>query len=328
MDLTTTYMGRQLRSPLVASSGPPTAKLDSIKRLEDCGIGAVVLPSIFEEQIVHEREELHRRLSVDTEGESSSMTYFPEPDDFLTAPDQYLDLLRAAKEACDIPVIASLNGYTMDGWTSFAPQLESAGADAIELNIYNIPTDPDKPGSLIEQMYMEVLQTVRLEIDIPIAMKIGPFFSNIANMAKQLQEAGANALVLFNRFYQPDISLEEGTVFPHLTLTSEHELRLPMTWIGILYGKLPIDLAASRAVYSGRDALKLIMAGASVTMMTSALIRHGAEHVQTVEQDLIAWMNDHEVDSLDQIRGSLSQFNCPDPRAFERAQYISVLKST
>lgn len=327
MDITTTYMGMSLRSPLVASAGPLTGSVDQIRQLEDAGIAAVVLPSLFEEQLSMERRALNHFMTVGTESYAESLTYFPEPTQYRTGPEEYLALIQQAKQAVKVPVIASLNGSTMGGWTEYASSMQQAGADALELNIYAIPTDIDQPGAAVEDTYRDILVAVREAVDIPIAVKLSPFFSNLANVARRLGENGANALVLFNRFYQPDISLEELEVHPHIVLTTEHELRLPLTWIGILYGKLPVDFAASRAIYKGQDALKMIMVGASVTMMTSALIKHGPAHVAAVEGEMIQWMTDHEYASLEQMRGSMSQVNCPDPRAFERAQYIKVLQS-
>ncbi|MFQ3566645.1 MAG: dihydroorotate dehydrogenase-like protein [Aggregatilineales bacterium] len=325
MDIRTHYLGLPLRSPLVVSASPLSEKLENIKRMEDAGASAVVLYSLFEEQIKREREMLHHYLMYGTESYPEALTYFPEPEQYHAGPDEYLELIRKAKETVDIPIIASLNGTSIGGWTKFAHRMEEAGADALELNIYYIPTDLDLPGSQVEETYLNILTAVKQAVQIPVAIKLGPFFSNMANMARKLDQAGANALVLFNRFYQPDIDLETLEVRPNVLLSTPQALRLPLTWIGILYGRIVADLAASSGVHTAEDVLKLVMAGANVTMMTSALLRNGIDHLRVVEADLVRWMEEHEYESIAQMRGSVSQINAEDPSAFERAQYMRAL---
>jgi dihydroorotate dehydrogenase (fumarate) len=327
MDLTTTYLGMHLRTPLVPSASPLTGDLDNLRRLEDAGASAVVLPSLFEEQIALDQQALAHHLEAGTDSFAESRTYFPDPPSFRMGADEYVDFIRAAKEKLAIPVIPSLNGATTGGWTEYAKKFEQAGADAIELNIYNIPTDADMPGTEVEKSYLEILVSVKESVGIPVAVKLSPFFSNIAHFCKRMAENGANGLVLFNRFYQPDLSLEELEVYPDLMLSTEMDLRLPLTWIGILSSKLPVDFAATRGIHTGYDALKLLMVGANVTMMTSALLKQGPDHIRRIENDIADWMEEHEYASVEQLRGSMSQENCPDPTAFERAQYLKVLQS-
>lgn len=325
MDISTTYLGMTLRSPLVASASPLSEDIDNIKRMADAGAGAVVLYSLFEEQLLQTQLELHQRLTQGTESYSEALTYLPEPDTFHIGPEGYLEHIRKAKAAVDIPIIASLNGTSLSGWTDFAQQIQQAGADALELNIYYIPTNPDLTSAAVEQTYLDIVSAVRAKVTLPIAVKLSPFFSNMANMAKRLDATGVNALVLFNRFYQPDIDLETLEVTPHVLLSAPQALRLPLTWIGILYKRIKADLAATSGVHTAEDSLKLLMAGANVTMMASALLRNGVTYIRKVEQDLIDWMTVHEYESVKQMRGSLSQINCEDPSAFERAQYMRAL---
>jgi dihydroorotate dehydrogenase (fumarate) len=328
MDLTTTYLGLKLRSPLVPSSAAPLSEdIDNIKRMEDAGAAAVVLHSLFEEQLVQEKFELHHHLTYGTESFAESLTYFPEPETFHVGPELYLEHIRKAKESVGIPIIASLNGYTSGGWVEYAQLMQQAGADAIELNIYYVPTDPNMTGAEVEQNYINILRDVKAEVTIPVAIKLSPFFSNMANMAKRLDYAGADGLVLFNRFYQPDIDLENLEVYPHPILSSPHDTRLPMRWIAILYGRIGADLAATSGIQRGSDALKMLMAGAKVTQICSALLRHGIEHIREIEQDICHWMEEHEYESVQQMQGSMSQINCPDESAFERAQYMKAIQS-
>jgi dihydroorotate dehydrogenase (fumarate) len=327
MDLTTTYLGLELRSPLVASASPLSEKIDNIRHMEDAGAGAVVLYSLFEEQLEMEAFELDHHLTHGTESFAEALTYFPEPDEFKLGPEDYLEHIRKAKEAVDIPVIASLNGSSIGGWTSFARQMEEAGADALELNVYYIPTDPDLAAEAVEQTYIRILEAVKGAVTIPVAIKLSPYFSSMANMAKRLDAAGADALVLFNRFYQPDFDLEELEVRPNVLLSTPQALRLPLRWIAILYGRIQANLAASSGIHTGEDALKMLMAGANVTMMTSALLSRGIDHLQTVEQEMRAWMTTHEYESVNQMRGSMSQKNVGNAAAFERAQYMRALTS-
>jgi len=327
MDLTTNYMGLHLRTPLVPSASPLSEDVNNIKRLEDAGASAVVLYSLFEEQIKHESLELEHHLSYGTESFAESLTYFPEPEEFVARSDAYLDHLRAAKSSVDIPVIASLNANTHGGWTEFAKYIEEAGADGLELNIYNIPTNMDEPGSQVEDSYIKIIKAVKSAVKIPVAVKLSPFFSNFANMAQKVDDAGADALVLFNRFYQPDIDLENLAVEPRVLLSTPMALRLPMRWIAILYGTIKADIAATSGIHKAEDAVKMLMTGANVTMLCSALLKHGIDHLRQIEQDLIDWMEEHEYDSVLQMQGSMSQKNCENPSAFERAQYMRALQS-
>jgi dihydroorotate dehydrogenase (fumarate) len=327
MKLSTRYLGMTLKSPLVASASPLSESLDKIKRLEDAGAGAVVMFSLFEEQIRHERETLAHYLEYGTYSFAESLTHFPEPETYHAGPNQYLMLIEQAKKAVDIPIIASFNGLTIGGWIDFAREMQGAGADALELNIYNIPSDMLQCGSEVEEQYLEILRAVKAAVSIPVAIKLSPYFSNMANMAMELDKAGVNALVMFNRFYQPDIDMETLEVKPNVLLSSSHEMRLPLTWIGILYKRLKADLAATTGIHTGIDAAKMILAGANVTMMASTLLKHGIEHFGTVETELREWMDKHEYESVEQMRGSVSQMHADDPSAFERAQYMKALTS-
>jgi len=327
LDLGTTYLGLQLRTPLVASASPLSQEIDGIRRLEDSGASAVVLYSLFEEQLRLESMELDYHLSAGIESFAESLTYFPQPSEFRLGPEGYLEHIRKAKKAVAIPVIASLNGATSGGWIQYAKEIEEAGADALECNIYFLPTDTERSGSDVESQYLEIVTEVKSAVAIPVAVKISPFFSNLAYMARQLDKAGANGLVLFNRFYQPDIDLEELELRPNVLLSTPQALRLPLTWIGILYGRLKADMAATSGVHSHEDVIKLLMVGASVTMLCSALLRNGVRHLHHVEQNLRDWMEKHEYESVRQMRGSMSQLRCPDPGAFERAQYMRAVKS-
>ena len=325
MNITTNYLGLTLKSPLVASASPLSESLDNLKRIEDAGAGAVVLFSLFEEQIRNEREMMNHFMTLGTESHSEAVSYFPEPDEYHTGPQQYLQLIRRAKEVIDIPVIASLNGVSIGGWTSFARRMEEAGADALELNVYYIPTDMNLSGQQVEQTYIDILKAVKAAVKIPVAIKLSPFFSNFAHMARDLDTVGADALVMFNRFYQPDIDIETLEVKPHVLLSTAQDLRLPLTWIGILFGKVKASLAATSGVHTSDDVVKLILAGANVTMMTSALLKNGIDHIRTVENGLQQWMADHDYQSVSQMRGAVSQMHAEDPSAFERAQYMRAL---
>lgn len=325
MNLQTNYLGMTLRSPLVASASPLSENVANIRHLEDAGAGAVVLFSLFEEQIRLERERLYDHLTEGTNSFAEALTYFPEPETYHAGPEQYLDLIRKAKAAVEIPIIASLNGASIGGWTKFARKIQDAGADALELNVYYIPTDMNLTGDQIEQTYIEILKSVKRAVTIPVAIKLSPYFSNTANMARQLDNAGADALVLFNRFYQPDIDLETLDVRPKVILSSSHEMRLPLTWIGILYKRINADLAATSGIHSGEDAVKMILAGANVTMMASALLKRGIDYLRVVEQELRQWMEERDIESVVQMRGSVSQLHAEDPSAFERAQYMRAL---
>lgn len=327
MDLTTTYLGMKLRTPLVPSASPLSEEIGDIRRMEDAGAAAVVLYSLFEEQLRHERLELHHHLTQGTESFAEAITYFPEPDEFHLGPEGYLEHIRRAKEAVDIPVIASLNGASVGGWIDYARLIEQAGADAIELNIYYIPADPALTGAEVEQTYIDILKAVKSVVKVPVSLKLSAFFSNMANMAKRLDDAGADALVLFNRFYQPDIDLDNLVVRPNVILSMPQALRLPLRWIAILYGRIRADLAATSGIHTAQDVIKMLMAGANVTMLCSVLLRHGINHIRLIEQGLRQWMEEREYESVGQMRGSMSQIHCANPGEFERAQYVRALHS-
>ncbi|MEI8314285.1 MAG: dihydroorotate dehydrogenase-like protein [Verrucomicrobiota bacterium] len=328
MDLRTTYMGLTLKTPLVVSACQPLSDdIGKIKRIEDAGAAAVVLYSLFEEQLRLETKELDHHLTEGTESFAEALNYFPAAESYHLGPDEYLEHIRKAKAAVKIPVIASLNGSTPGGWTDFAKQIEQAGADALELNIYNIPSDLTLSGAVVEQSYLDVVRAVKGVVKIPVAVKLSPFFSNMANMAKQLDDAGANALVLFNRFYQPDINLDELEVQPSVLLSTPQALRLPLRWLAILHGKIRADLAGTSGVHTAQDALKMLMAGANCTLIASALLAHGVDHLRTMEQGLRDWMEQHWYESVEQMQGSMSQMKCPNPSSFERAQYMRAITS-
>jgi len=326
IDLTTKYLGLQLRTPLVASASPLSQEISGIRNLEDAGASAVVLFSVFEEQLHKEALELELHLNAGTESFAESVTYFPHSSEFHTGPEEYLNHIRKAKSAVDIPIIASLNGSTLGGWSKYAKQVEQAGADAIECNLYSIPANLDIPGSEIERSYLDILREVKTSVQIPVAAKLSPFFSNTGNFAKRLDQLGTDGLVLFNRFYQPDIDLEELEIKPNVLLSTPQALRLPLTWIGILYGRIRASLAATSGVHAPEDVLKLLMVGADVTMMCSALLLHGIGYLRYVEKGVVDWMEKHEYESVHQMQGSMSQQRCADPGAFERAQYMRAVK--
>ena len=327
MDLSTTYLGLKLRTPLVPSASPLSEEVENIKRLEDAGASAVVLYSLFEEQLRRDRLELAQNLDQGTESFAEALTYFPEPEDLKLGPEEYLQHIARAKKAVDIPIIASLNGSSVGGWIDYAKQIEQAGADALELNIYYIPTDMDLTGSEVEQTYVDIVKGVKAKVTIPVSVKLSPFFSSFANMAKRLDDAGANGLVLFNRFYQPDINLESLEIHPNILLSTPMAMRVPLRWVAILYGQIKASLAATSGVHRASDVLKMLMAGADVTQLCSVLLRHGARQLTVIEKDLVAWMEEHEYESVEQLKGSLSQKNCEDPTAFERAQYMRAISS-
>jgi dihydroorotate dehydrogenase (fumarate) len=325
MDISTKYLGLNLSSPLVVSASPLSEDLDNIKRMEDAGASAVVLYSLFEEQLRQDRLELNRNLESGTESFAEALTYFPEADEYKLGPEEYLKHIAAAKKATRIPIIASLNGSSAGGWTEYAKQIQQAGADALELNIYYIPTDLELSGEVVEDTYLNILRAVKKEVSIPVAVKLSPFFSNFANMAKRFDEAGANGLVMFNRFYQPDIELESLEVKPNILLSTPMAMRLPLRWIALLHGKLKASLAATSGIHRASDALKMLMVGADVTMLCSTVIRHGIPQIAMIEREMIEWLEEHEYESVSQLKGSLSQKNCPEPAAFERAQYMKAL---
>jgi dihydroorotate dehydrogenase (fumarate) len=325
MNLKTSYMGLKLRTPLVVSASPLSESLDNIKRMEDADAAAVVLHSLFEEQIRQERYELHWSMTQGTESYPEALNYMPDPHELSVGPEAYLRHISSAKESVTIPIIASLNGATLSGWTSFARQIQQAGADALELNLYSVPTDPNLCAADLEQQYLNVFKAVRSEVTIPVAVKLSPFFTNFANVAKRFDEYGASALVLFNRFYQPDIELESLEVVPNVFYSTPMAMRLPMRWIAILCDRVGCSLAATSGIHRGTDVLKMLMAGADVTLLCSVLMRHGIDRIRVIEDEMIAWMQEHEYESVEQLKGSLSHKNCPDPSAFERAQYMRAV---
>ncbi len=328
LNLSTTYLGLKLNSPFVPSACQPlTESIDNIKKMEDAGAGAIVMHSLFEEQIIAESLDLHHHTSANTNSFSEAASFFPEPDEYVLGPDQYLEHIVKAKRAVGIPIIASLNGTTVGGWVDAAKQMEVAGADALELNIYRVNADMTQKAEEVEKEYVEILKAIKKKIEIPVAVKLSPYFTSIANFAKRLDDAGANGLVLFNRFYQPDIDLEALEVRPDIILSSPLSMRLPLTWIGLLYNRINADLAATSGIHKAEDAIKLIMSGASVTMVCSVLLRYGIEHLRVMNQRMKDWMQEKGYDSLDSMRGSLSQEKCDNPSAFERAQYIRVVHS-
>jgi dihydroorotate dehydrogenase (fumarate) len=327
MDLTTQYLGFKLRTPLMAAASPLSEDTDGIRRMEDAGASAVVLHSLFEEQLRQERLELNQKMEQGTESFPEALTYFPEPEEYNLGPEEYLKHIAQAKQAVRIPIIASLNASSPGGWTSYAKLIQQAGADALELNIYHIPTNPDVTGAQVEQSYLDILKAVKSEVSIPVAVKVSPFFSNFANMAARLDAAGADGLVLFNRFYQPDIDLEALEPRPNILLSTPMAMRLPLRWIAILAGKLELSLAATSGIHRASDALKVLLAGADSVMLCSTLIRHGVQQFTVIEREMTAWMQEHEYESVQQLKGSLSQKHCADPAAFERAQYMRAISS-
>jgi len=327
MDLSTHYLGLKLKNPLVPSASPLSHSVDSMKRLEDAGASAIVMYSLFEEQIAHEAAELNHYLNYGTESFAEALTYFPESHEYNVGPEEYVELVRKAKEGLGIPVIGSLNGISSGGWVEYAKKIEEAGADALELNVYYIPTDPKLTSQDVEDRYLEVLHAVKRTVKIPVAMKLSPFFSSLANMAQRLDAAGVNGLVLFNRFYQPDIDLETLEVKPNVILSTPQALRLPLRWIAILHKRIKASLAATSGIHSVQDVIKMLMAGADVTMMCSALLKHGPQHLTHVLADLDQWMLEHEYVSVSQMKGSMSQKSVADPAAFERANYMRALNT-
>jgi dihydroorotate dehydrogenase (fumarate) len=326
-DLSTSYLGFSLKNPLVVSPSPLCQDLGSIRQMEDAGAAAVVLHSLFEEQLTLESQELDHFLAHGTDSFAEALSYFPDLGRYNLGPDEYLEHIRKAKAAVKIPIIGSLNGVSTGGWISYAKKIEQAGADALELNVYYIPTDPEMSGAQVEQMYLDLVRDMRASVKIPVAVKLGPYFSALASMARRLDQAGANGLVLFNRFYQPDFDLEKLEVTPNLVLSRSDELRLRLTWVGILYGRVKADLAITGGVHTAEDAIKSMMAGARVAMMTSALLRNGIPHLKTVLSGVADWMEKHEYVSIRQMQGSMSQKSVAEPAAFERANYMKVLSS-
>jgi len=327
MNLTTNYLGMLLKNPIVASSSPLSHSVDSIRRLEDAGAAAVVMYSLFEEQIGFDSYYLDYHLTQGVDSYAESISYFPDMHSYNIGPDEYLNLIRRVKEAVAIPIVGSLNGASVGGWTDYAALIEEAGADALELNIYYLPANTAIKGSDVETLYLDILAAVREVVTIPVAIKLSPFFSSVANMASCLSESGADGLVLFNRFYQPDFDLENFEVAPRLVLSNSDELRLPLRWVAILYGRVNADLAITSGIHTAQDVVKGLMAGAKVTMMASELLQNGVKRVGQVLNDVVTWMNEHEYESVMQMIGAMSQKHCAEPAAFERANYMKMLQS-
>ncbi len=327
VDLRTRYLGLELAHPIVAAASPLTASIDSLKRLQDAGVAAVVLPSLFEEQIEHDEMATHNLMLYGAELSPEARGFFPEMQNTSTGPEKYLELIGGAKKALKVPVIASLNGYTPGGWTSFARKFQEAGADAIELNIYFLAASVEDTSAEVERRYIELVESVTAQVSIPVAVKVAPYFSAMAHMAAQLAQAGAAGLVLFNRFLQPDILLEDLEVAPRLVLSTSDELRLALRWIAILRGRVDASLAATGGAHTPEDVLKLLLAGADCVMLASSLLTKGPAHVGALVRGVQAWMTEREYTSVAQLKGSLSQQACPDPDAFERANYMRALKS-
>src|SRR6202140_4036083 len=327
IDVSTNYLGLQLKNPLVASASPLSKSVDLVRRLQDAGASAIVMYSLFEEQITHESLELDYFLHRGTEVFSEALSYFPDLDHYNMGTEPYLDHVHAVKQAMNIPVIGSLNGISTGGWIEYASRIEQAGADALELNIYALPTDPNLTGAELEEEYVKLVTDVRATVKIPIALKLSPFFTSIPNMAKRFVEAGANGLVLFKRFYQPDFDLDALEVVPNLELSTSSELPLPLRWIAILYGQIAADFALTSGVHTALDVVKAMMAGANVAMMTSTLLTNGIGRLMHILNDLQDWMETHEYESITQMRGSMSQRAVADPAAYERANYMKALNS-
>lgn len=327
MDLSTKYMGLNLKNPIVPSASPLSENVDSVRQLEDAGASAIVVHSLFEEQITHEENALDFFLTQTQNHGPEALSYFPAPDEYKKGPAEYLEHISRLKAAVDIPVIGSLNGVSVGGWIKYAKSIEQAGADALELNVYYIPTDMNLSGSQIEQIYINNLRAVKENVRIPVAMKLNPYFSSLPNMVKKLDDAGADALVLFNRFYQPDFDLEQLEVVPNLTLSSKWELRLPLRWIAILHGRIRASLAATSGVHDTEDVAKVLLAGGDVAMMCSELLRNGCGRITHILDGLRTWMDEKGYNSVSEMKGAMSQKSVAEPAAFERANYMKLLNS-
>ncbi len=326
-NLTTQYLGLTLKNPIVASASPLTKKLESAIKLDEAGVGAIVMYSLFEEQIIHDSLELDHYLTRGTDSFAEALTYFPDMNNFTMGPKKYLDHLSAIKKAVSVPVIGSLNGVSKGGWTRYARYMQESGADAIELNLYYLSTDPDLGSAELEETYINLVSDVRSSISIPLAVKLSPFATSLPNLVKRFAGAGANGLVLFNRFYQPDFDLDNLEVVNNLSLSNSGDMRLPLRWISILYGKVDMDLALSSGVHTATDVIKAMMAGAKVAMMASELLKNGYARVADILSTLQSWMEDHEYHSIEQMQGSMSQKSIKEPAAFERANYMEELAS-
>lgn len=327
MDMTTTWLGLSLPHPFMAGASVMSENLDTVKRLEDAGSAAIVISSLFEEQIIAEQFSTSRAFDQATGRSAEAFDYLPEPPEFQIGPEEYLDHIRRCKEAVDVPVIGSLNGASLGGWLDYAKLIEEAGADALELNVYYLATDPSEFGLNIRHVTNDMIRTIRQELSIPLAIKLSPFYTSVANAALDMVSAGANGLVLFNRFYQPDIDIEELEVVRSLRLSDSTELNLRLRWLAVLCGRVPSDLAVTGGVHTVEDAIKAIMCGAQAVQMVSALLKHGPEYLKTIRDGVEAWLVEHEYESLQQMHGSMSLDRCPDPAAYERANYMHILKN-
>jgi dihydroorotate dehydrogenase (fumarate) len=327
VDLSTTYMGFKLKNPIVASSSPLTQKPETARQLEEAGVSAIIMHSLFEEQIIHESIKLHNDLIRGTESYAEALTYLPDYGQYSIGPEVYLETLRKIKKAVNVPVFGSLNGVSSGGWIDYAKRIEDAGADALELNIYYLATDPDLTGAELEDSYVQLVSDVRAKVKLPLAVKLSPFFTALPNFARRLAQAGANGLVLFNRFYQPDFDLEELEVVPNLVLSNSNEMRLPLRWIAILYGRVAADLAMTGGVHTSQDVLKAMMAGAKVTNITSEFLQNGVERIPQILAEMNEWLEQREYISVQQMQGSMSQQAVAEPSSFERANYMKVLSS-
>jgi dihydroorotate dehydrogenase (fumarate) len=325
MDLSTNYMGLKLKNPLVPSASPISREIDTVKQLEDAGASAIVLYSIFEEQLAFEAEELDYFLTRGAESFAEAVTYFPKQEEYNLGPEEYLEHIRKCKAAVGIPVIASINGVSTGGWIDYAKKIEQAGADGLELNVYFLAADLDSDARQVENQYRVILKAVKSNVKIPVAIKLGPSFSSMARMAADLDADGADALVMFNRFYQPDLDLASLEVKPGVILSSSDDLRLPLRWIAILFGKIKASMAGTTGVHTGIDALKLIMAGADVAQMCAVLLKNGPQHVGVILDEMKRWMEEKEYDSIEKMKGSMSQKSVAEPSAFERANYMRAL---
>jgi dihydroorotate dehydrogenase (fumarate) len=326
-ELKTTYLGIEFKHPVLASSSPLSKKLENFKRLEEAGVAGVVMYSLFEEQIEHESKALNYYLDRGTESFAEALTYFPEMDDYNVGPDSYLDLIRQAKESVDMPIIGSLNGHTRGGWIQYAKMIEDAGADAIELNIYFIPTDFRKTSAQLEQEYIELIKAIRAEIGIPLTVKLGPYFTSLPQFCYQLVGIGVDGFVFFNRFYQPDLDIENMEVVPNLELSKSSDLRLPLRWIAMLYGRVTADFSLTSGVHRGEDVIKSLMAGAKTVQVASELLEYGVKRAGTLVSSMETWMQMHNYESVTEMIGSMSQMNVAEPGAFERANYMKALSS-
>ncbi len=326
-DLSTTYLGLQLKNPLLPSASPLSRRLSTLRQLEDAGAPAVVMYSLFEEQILLESKMLDTYLNEGAESFAEALSYLPEAPEYRSSADAYLEHLHKARQALSIPIIGSLNGYSTGGWVSYAKAIEQAGADALELNMYFVPTNPNQPASQLEDTYVQLLADVKSQVSIPVAVKLSPFFTSLPHFANRLIKAGARGLVLFNRFYQPDFNIETLDVEPHLVLSDSDELRLPLQWIAILYDHVEADLALTSGVHTAHDVIKGLMAGAAVTMLASALLHHGPQRLTSLLAEVNTWLDEHEYDGVGQLEGCLSLRSVPNPAAFERANYMKVLSS-